>query len=46
MEDLNGVQVSRYDYELEFMPEMLVPVKVKADEIKEDFVQSVKEEQE
>ena len=46
VEDLNGVQVSRYDYELEFMPEMLVPVKVKADEIKEDFVQSVEEEQE
>lgn len=41
VEDLNGVQVSRYDYELEFMPEMLVPVKVKADEIKEDFVESV-----
>lgn len=46
VEDLNGVQVSRYDYELEFMPEMLVPVKVKADEIKEDFVQSAEVEQE
>lgn len=46
VEDLNGVQVSRYDYELEFMPEMLVPVKVKADEIKEDFVESVDDDNE
>ena len=46
VEDLNGVQVSRYDYELEFMPEMLVPVKVKADEIKQDYVESVEGEQE
>ena len=41
VEDLNGVQVSRYDYELEFMPQMLVPVKIRADEIKQDFVESM-----
>ena len=41
VEDLNGVQVSRYDYELEFMPQMLVPVKIKATEIGQDFVESM-----
>ena len=41
VEDLNGVAVSQYDYELEFMPQMLIPVKVRADEIKQDFVESV-----
>lgn len=37
VEDLNGVKVSKYDYELEFMPEMLVPVKITANEIFEDY---------
>lgn len=37
VEDLNGVKVSKYDYELEFMPEMLVPVKITANEISEDY---------
>lgn len=41
VEDLNGVQVSKYDYEMEFMPQMLVPVKIRADEIKQDFVESM-----
>ena len=41
VEDLNGVEVSRYDYELEFMPQMLVPVKIKATEIGQDFVDSM-----
>jgi hypothetical protein len=41
VEDLNGVKVSKYDYELEFMPQMLVPVKIRADEIKQDFVESM-----
>ena len=40
VEDLNGVEVSRYDYELEFMPEMLIPVKIKADELNQDFVET------
>lgn len=39
VEDLNGVKVSKYDYELEFMPQSLIPVKVTADEIKQDFVE-------
>ena len=37
VEDLNGVKVSKYDYELEFMPKMLVPVKITANEISEDY---------
>lgn len=37
VEDLNGVKVSRYDYELEFMPQTLIPVKVTANEIEQDF---------
>lgn len=41
VEDLNGVEVSKYDYELEFMPQALIPIKIKADEIKQDFVESV-----
>ena len=41
VEDLNGVKVSKYEYELEFMPQMLVPVKIRADEIKQDFVESM-----
>lgn len=45
VEDLNGVDVSRYDYELEFQPEMLVPVRIKADEIKQDFVDTVQEDE-
>ena len=40
VEDLNGVEVSRYDYELEFMPQMLVPVRIKADELGQDFVEA------
>lgn len=46
VEDLNGVKVSRYDYELEFMPQSLIPVKVTADEIKQDFVEISTEERE
>lgn len=36
LEDLNGVGVDKYAYELEFMPKMLMPVKITANEIKED----------
>lgn len=46
VEDLNGVQVSKYDYELEFMPQMLVPVKIRADEIKQDFVETLEDTEE
>lgn len=45
VEDLNGVKVSKYDYELEFMPEMLVPVKITANEISEDYHEILLEEE-
>ena len=46
VEDLNGVKVSKYDYELEFMPQMLVPVKIKATEIGQDFVEATEDTEE
>ena len=37
VEDLNGVEVSKYAYEMEFMPQMLTPVKINANEIVQDI---------
>lgn len=37
VEDLNGTAVSPYAYELEFLPQTLVPVKITAHELKEDI---------
>lgn len=37
VEDLNGTEVSPYAYELEFLPQQLVPVKITVDELKEDL---------
>lgn len=37
VEDLNGVEVSQYAYEMEFMPQMLAPVKINANEIVQDI---------
>ena len=37
VEDLNGTEGSPYRYELEFLPQMLVPVRITANEIVEDF---------
>ena len=36
LEDLNGVGVDKYAYELEFMPKTLMPVKITGNEVKED----------
>ena len=44
VEDLNGVSVSKYAYELEFMPQQLMPVRVTANELTED-VNSIFEEE-
>ena len=44
VEDISGVSVSRYDYEIEFMPEMIVPVKFKADEVIEEIEDVLEEE--
>ena len=37
VEDVSGVEVSRYQYELEFMPEELAPVKITVNEFIEDI---------
>lgn len=37
VEDVSGVSVSRYAYEMEFMPQTLIPVKITADELKQDI---------
>lgn len=42
VEDLNGTNVSPYSYELEFLPQMLVPVKITAHEVVEDVAEVVK----
>ena len=39
VEDLNGVSVSKYAYELEFMPQQLVPVRITANELSQDVKQ-------
>ena len=45
VEDVSGVNVSRYAYELEFMPQSLAPVTITADELKQDFGNAEKEEE-
>lgn len=37
VEDLNGVEVSKYAYEIEFMPQTLAPIKISANEIVQDI---------
>lgn len=37
IEDITGVQVSKYAYEIEFMPQSLVPLRITTDEIKQDM---------
>lgn len=46
VEDLNGVGVSKYAYELEFMPQQLVPVRITANELSQDIEQIVGDESE
>ena len=43
VEDLNGTEVSAYSYELEFLPQMLQPVKITAHELAEDVTGSTEE---
>ena len=38
VEDLSGTEVSPYSYELEFLPQMLKPVRITANELKEDII--------
>ena len=44
VEDLNGVGVSKYAYELEFMPQELVPVRITANELTQDVEQIMGDE--
>ena len=44
VEDLNGVSVSKYAYELEFMPQQLVPVRITANELSQDVEQIMGDE--
>jgi hypothetical protein len=44
VEDLNGVSVSKYAYELEFMPQELVPVRITANELSQDVKQIMGDE--
>lgn len=44
VEDLNGVSVSKYAYELEFMPQELVPVRITTNELTQDIEQIVGDE--
>lgn len=46
VEDLNGVSVSKYAYELEFMPQQLVPVRITANELSQDIEQITGDESE
>ena len=46
VEDLNGVGVSKYAYELEFMPQELVPVRITTNELSQDIEQIVGDESE
>lgn len=46
VEDLNGVSVSKYAYELEFMPQQLVPVRITANELTQDVEQIMGDEPE
>ena len=46
VEDLNGVSVSKYDYELEFMPQELVPVRITTNELTQDIEQIMGDESE
>lgn len=46
VEDLNGVSVSKYAYELEFMPQELVPVRITTNELSQDVEQIMGDESE
>jgi hypothetical protein len=37
VEDVSGVGVSKYAYEIEFMPQALAPIRITTDEIQQDF---------
>lgn len=44
VEDVTGASVSRYAYEVEFMPQALKPIRITADELGEDIEQIYNDE--
>lgn len=46
VEDVSGVKVSKYDYECEFMPQSIIPIKFTANEVKQDIQGIITDEQE
>lgn len=46
VEDVSGVGVSKYAYEMEFMPQSIVPVRITANELKQDLSDWVEEDEE
>lgn len=44
VEDVSGVEVSNYDYECEFMPQSIVPIKFTANEVKQDIQDVITDE--
>ncbi len=40
VEDLSGANVTPYAYELEFLPQALAPVKITANELREDLIEN------
>lgn len=36
VEDVSGVSVSRYAYEMEFMPQSIIPIRITTDELQQD----------
>ena len=45
VEDVSGVGVSKYAYEMEFMPQSIVPVRITANELKQDLSDWVEEDE-
>ena len=46
VEDVSGANVSKYAYEMEFMPQTLIPVKITADELGQDIADIYNDETE
>ena len=43
VEDVTGSKVSRYSYEVEFLPQMIAPVRITADELGQDVIDTYSE---
>ena len=43
VEDVTGAEVSRYSYEVEFLPQAIMPVRITADELGQDVIDTYSE---